>query len=124
MAEREKNLERSWKNRTLEAQEKAQLAIRQLEAEGKEVTFASVQKRSGVSKNYLYKDEMLRKEIEKLRAQYAEAALRRKFRYEKTSRSRDVIIETKDKRIAKLEDEIRQLKSEIKVLRGLLYETK
>ena len=124
MAERIKNLEKSWKERTLDAQNRARLAIRRLELEGKEVTFAAVQKMSGVSKNFLYKDETLRKEIETLRTQLAEAASERRFRYQKTSRSKDVVVEAKDRRIAKLEEENRQLKAEIKILRGLLYEIK
>jgi len=124
MAERVKNLEKSWKGRTLDAQNKARLAIRQLETEGKEITFASVQKMSGLSKNFLYKDETLRKEIETLRTQLSKKASERRSRYQKTSRSRDVVIEAKDRRIAKFEEENRQLKAEIKTLRGLLYETK
>jgi len=124
MAERVKNLEKSWKERTLDAQNRARLAITQLEMGGKEITFASVQKVSGVSKNFLYKDKTIRKEIETLRTQLSEIASERKFRYQKTSRSKDVVLEAKDRRIAKLEEENRQLKAEIKILRGLLYETK
>lgn len=41
-------------------------------------------------------------------------------RYKKTSQSKDVIIEAKNKSIAKLEAEVRNLKTEIEVLRGLL----
>ena len=124
MADRVKNLEKSWKERTLDAQNRARLAITQLEMGGKEITFASVQKVSGVSKNFLYKDKTIRKEIETLRTQLSEIASERKFRYQKTSRSKDVVLEAKDRRIAKLEEENRQLKAEIKILRGLLYETK
>lgn len=124
MAERVKNLEKSWKERTLDAQNRARLAITQLEMGGKDVTFATVQKVSGLSKNFLYKDKTIRKEIETLRTQLSEIVSERKFRYQKTSRSKDVVLEAKDRRIAKLEEENRQLKAEIKTLRGLLYETK
>ena len=47
--------------------------------------------------------------------------LRRK-KYDKTSKSKDVIIETKDKYIARLEAENKQLKKELNQLRAMLYE--
>ncbi|MDD3706552.1 MAG: transposase, partial [Clostridiaceae bacterium] len=42
-------------------------------------------------------------------------------KYDKTSRSKNVIIEAKDKRIAKLEEENRRLKVELEYIRGFLY---
>jgi len=124
VAENEKNLEKSWKQRGADAQEKAILAIRLLQNSGEPVNFASVQKLSGVSKNFLYKNIEIRKEIEAIRAAAMDREQILQFRYQKTQKSKDVIIEAKDKRIAKLEKENEQLKREIDVLRGLLYAAK
>ena len=46
----------------------------------------------------------------------------RRKKYDKTSKSKDVIIETKDKYIARLEAENKQLKKELNQLRAMLYE--
>lgn len=124
MADGRKNLEKSWEERKVNAREKAAVAIRQLQMDGKAVNFSSVNQQSGVSKSFLYEDEESRKTIEEIRALEVDKEMNRRARYEKTSQSKDVIIDAKDKRIVKLESEIKQLKAEIQVLRGLLYESK
>lgn len=124
MANGRKNLERSWAERKTKAREKAILAIRKLQQNGKPVNFSSVNKESGLSKSFLYEDEEIRKIIAEIRASEVDKEMNRRARYEKTSQSKDVIIDAKDKRIVKLEAEIKQLKAEIQVLRGLLYESK
>lgn len=124
MADGRKNLEKSWAERKTKAREKAIATIRQLQLDGKGVNFSSVSKQSGISKSFLYEDEETRKVIEGIRALEVDKEMNRRARYEKTSQSKDVIIDAKDKRIVKLESEIKQLKAEIQVLRGLLYESK
>ncbi len=124
MADGRKNLEKSWAERKEKAQEAAAVAIRQLQQEGKPVNFSTVHKRSGISKSFLYDNEVTRQTIEEIRKIEVDNEMNRRARYEKTSQSKDVIIEAKDKRIAKLEAEVKQLKAELKVLRGLLYESK
>ena len=121
MAESENNLQKSWKQRGDDAHEKALLAIRLLQKREEPVNFASVQKLSGVSKNFLYKNADTRKEIETVRAAFIDREQKAQSRYQKTQQSKDVLIEAKDKRIAKLEKENEQLKNEIEILRGLLY---
>ncbi len=124
MAEVAGNLESSWSRRKAEARKKALDTIQTMRLKEEAVNFNSVHKRSGLSKNYLYNEPELRKSIEECRAQEKGISVVRKERYEKTSKSKDVIIQAKDKRIAKLEEENRKLKIEIEVLRGLLYNTK
>lgn len=124
MANGRKNLEKSWAERKANAREMAAVAIQQLQQDGKAVNFSSVNKQSGVSKSFLYEDEETRKTIEEIRTMEVDKEMNRRARYEKTSQSKDVLINVKDKRIAKLESEIKQLKAEIQVLRGLLYESK
>ena len=47
--------------------------------------------------------------------------MNQRAKFDKTSKSKDVIIEVKDKKIAKLEKENKKLKEETNTLRGLLY---
>lgn len=77
---------------------------------------------SGVAKSYLYKNEELRSLIEQERQK--EIAIKSAWheKYDKTSKSKDVIIAAKDKRIAKLEEENRRLQNEVNNLMAKLYE--
>lgn len=65
-----------------------------------------------------------RQRIEKLRLVDMGNEMSKKARYDKTSKSKDVIIAAKDRRIAKLEEENRKLRSENEHLRGRLYDIK
>lgn len=122
MADNTKHLEASWNKRSEDAKEKEVKAIGKLEAQGKSVNFNSVHQKSGVSKNYLYQNEELRTLIETKRTEEQNQLQVRRKKYDKTSKSKDVIIETKDKYIAKLEVENKQLKKELNQLRAMLYE--
>lgn len=122
MTEPSKYLEASWRKRSDEAREKVLKAIKELQANGEPVNFNTVHLKSGVSKNYLYTNETVRKEIESQRTLEAARAGTWHKKYDRTSKSKDVIIETKDKRIAKLEEENHRLREELATLRRLLYE--
>jgi len=124
MAEMTKNLEVSWSKRKTETRKKALDAIRMLQLEDEPVNFNSVHNRSGVSKNYLYNEPEIRKSIEECREQEKSNLTARQSKYDKTSQSKDVIIQAKERRIAKLEEENRKLKNGLEVLRGVLYNTK
>lgn len=118
------NLKGSWSKRKAEAKKKVLDAIREMQMEDRSINFNSVHNRSGVSKNYLYNEPEIRKSIEECRQQEKSKLIARKAKYDKTSLSKDVIIQAKEKRIAKLEEENRKLKHELEVLRGLLYNAK
>ena len=122
MSERAERLKTSWEARTADAMQKALSAMNQLLASEEEVTFAAIHKRSGVSKTFLYKNEKIRAEIEKCRKETQETVEIKRQKRIKTKQSRDVIVEAKDRRIKKLEEENRQLKMELKTLRGRLYD--
>lgn len=124
MADMTSNLEGSWSKRKAEARKKALDAIREIQMEDKPINFNSVHNRSGVSKNYLYNEPEIRKSIEECRQQEKSRLVARQTKYDKTSQSKDVIIQAREKRIAKLEEDNRKLKHELEVLRGLLYNTK
>lgn len=122
MADKMSGLRESWKNRGSDAREKAMKTIDEMVAVGRPVNFNSVSKASGISKSFLYDSPEVRARIEEQREADVNKEINRRAKYDKTSRSKDVIIEAKDKRIAKLEAEVRQLKAEVSTLRGMLYE--
>ena len=122
MSERIKNLESSWDKRKENARQKALAAIEYLRIHKREINFNSVHVQSGVSKNYLYKDPELRKAIEDCREKGICEKKAWHEKYDKTSKSKDVIIAAKDKRIAKLEEENKQLKKQISNLLAQLYD--
>ena len=122
MPERIKNLESSWDKRKENARQKALAAIEHLRIHKQEINFNSVHMQSGVSKNYLYKDQELRKMIEDYRGKSICEKAAWHEKNDKTSKSKDVIIAAKDRRIAKLEEENKRLKEEISNLLAQLYE--
>lgn len=112
------------KKQEQDAREKSELAIKELELMGKAINFNSVAKQSGVSKSFLYGDEAIKECIEQLRKKSVNQEMNRRAKYDKTTKSQVVIIEAKEKRIAKLEEENKKLKTEVEHLRGLLYSIK
>lgn len=54
-------------HRRTQAAQRATAAIRQLDATGQPVTFATVAKAAGISRSWLYRDQTTRSEIERLR---------------------------------------------------------
>lgn len=124
MAERIKNLEKSWSFRSGDAKARALKTIQSMKAEKVPINFNSVHNQSGVSKNYLYSEPEIRKCIEETRQSEGKSKRVWHEKYDKTSKSKDVVIEAKNKRIAKLEEENRKLRSEVELLRGMLYDRK
>ena len=117
-------LQRSNKERSKDARERALQAVISLESQKKAVNFSAVAAVSGVARSFLYADEQSRKMIEEHRKKSVADEMNRRARFDKTSRSKDVIIEAKDKRIATLMAENEKLKAEIALLRGMLYADK
>ena len=69
MAEPTKYLEKSWKKRTDDSRQKALKAIEELKRMDEPVNFSTVQKKSGVSKHYLYEHDDIRSLIESARSE-------------------------------------------------------
>ena len=120
----QEGLKRSYAERTKEAREWAQQAIVSLKSENKQVNFSTVSARSGISRHFLYGDQKVRSLIEEQRKCDVDNEMNRRARYDKTAKSKDVIIAAKDKRIARLEEENRKLKIELDTLRGMVYAEK
>ena len=121
MTDKLKTLEDNRKKQSVEARERAKEAIKILHKEEKAINFSSINKKSGVSRSFLYEDEETRKMILEYRSSEIDSEMNRRAKYDKTTRSKNVIIEAKEKRIAKLEKENQRLKVELEYIRGLLY---
>lgn len=104
------------------ASEKVDKAIRELSLQGERINFNSVATASGVSKAFLYSNEEVKQRIELLRKQEVSKEINQRAKTDKTSKSKDIIIMSKDKKIRELENENKQLKEQLAILRGKLYE--
>lgn len=122
MADNVKYLETSWSDRTTVAKEKTIKAIEDLKRKKEPVNFSTVHKLSGVSKHFLYNNEEVRALIEAQRSDECQRNAAWHKKYDKTSKSKDVVIESKDKYIAKLEAENERLRKEVNQLRAMIYE--
>ncbi|MDS0528569.1 DUF6262 family protein [Clostridium sp. SHJSY1] len=110
------------RKRTQVTLEKVDKAIRELSLSEQKINFNTVCNLSGVSKPFLYNNQEVRQRIEELRDKQTEKAIRQRLNYDKTDKSKDIIIMAKDKKIKELEYENRRLKEQLEVLRGKLYE--
>jgi hypothetical protein len=122
MAGSTKGLKEYAENKSKIALEKVDKAIRELSLGEHKINFNSVSNLSGVSKTYLYKNDEIKQRIEELRDKQTEKAIRQKLKYEKTDKTKDIIIMAKDKKIRELENENKKLKEQLQTLRGKLYE--
>lgn len=122
MAGSTKGLKEYAKNKSKITLQKVNKAIRELSLNGHKVNFNSVSQLSGVSKTFLYNNEEVKKRIEELRDKQISKTMNQRAKYDKTSKSKDIIIMAKDKKIKELEEENKKLKEQLKVIRGKLYE--
>lgn len=122
MADNTKGLKEYAKQRSQIALEKVDKAIRELSLTEQKINFNSVSQLSGVSKTFLYNNEEVKKRIEELRDKQVSKTINQRAKYDKTSKSKDIIIMAKDKKIKELQEENKKLKEQLEVLRGKLYE--
>lgn len=122
MAGNTKGLKKYAEEKTKITLEKVDKAIRELSLSGEKVNFNSVAIASGVSKTFLYNNEDVKKRIEDLRQQQVSREMNQRAKYDKTAKSKDIIIIAKDKKIRELEEENKKLKEQLEILRGKLYE--
>lgn len=122
MADNTKGLKEYALKRSQMALEKVDKAIRELSLTEQKINFNSVSQVSGVSKTFLYNNQEVKKRIEELRDKQVSKTINQRAKYDKTSKSKDIIIMAKDKKIKELEEENKKLKEQLEVLRGKLYE--
>ncbi|KEI86134.1 transposase [Clostridium botulinum B2 267] len=122
MAGNTKGLKEYAKNKSKMTIEKVDKAIRELSLTEQKINFNSVSQLSGVSKTFLYNNKEVKARIEELRDRQVSKTINQRAKYDKTSKSKDIIIMAKDKKIRELEEENKKLKEQLEVLRGKLYE--
>lgn len=122
MAGNTTGLKKYAEEKTKVAYEKVDKAIRELSLKGEKINFNNVALMSGVSKTFLYNKLEIKKRIEELRQQQVNRDINQRAKYDKTAKSKDIVIMAKDKKIKELEEENRRLKEQLEVLRGKLYE--
>ena len=122
MADHTKGLKEYAKNKSKITLEKVDKAIRELSLTEQKINFNSVSQLSGVSKTFLYNNEDIKKRIEELRNKQTSRTINQRAKYDKTAKSKDIIIMAKDKKIKELEEENKKLKEQLELLRGKLYE--
>lgn len=122
MADKTIGLKRHAEEKSKLTLEKVDKAIRELSFNNRKVNFNSISQESGVSKTYLYKNKEVRQRIEELRQQQVSREMNQRAKYDKTSKSKDIIIMAKDKKIREIEAENKKLKEQLEILRGKLYE--
>lgn len=122
MADNTKGLKEYALQRSKMALDKVDKAIRELSLTEQKINFNSVSQLSGVSKTFLYNNDAIKKRIEELRDKQVSRTINQRAKYDKTSKSKDIIIMAKDKKIKELEEENKKLKEQLEVLRGKLYE--
>jgi hypothetical protein len=117
-----KGLKEFAKQKTKLTLEKVDKAIRKLSLKGEKINFNSISQSSGVSKTFLYNNKEIKKRIEELRQKQVDLEMNKRVKYDKTAKSKDIIIMAKDKKIKELEAENKKLKNQLEILRGRLYE--
>ena len=110
------------RNKKEKAIQKVDEVIRNLSVNGNKINFNTVSKESRVSKGFLYKEYAIKTRIEELRNKQINHEINQRAKFDKTAKSKDVIIQAKDKKIAKLEEENTSLKLQLQFLQTRLYE--
>lgn len=122
MATNIEGLKKYWNDKTENAIKKEDEAIKTILISGAKINFNTIAKESGVSKNFLYNNDSIKQRIEELRNRQINNEINQRAKFDKTAKSKDIIIQSKDKKIAKLEEENTRLKLQLQFLQTRLYE--
>jgi len=111
--------------KTVETARRAEAAIAHLLQEHRPINFKTVAEAAGISTAWLYGNEMLKQRIMRLRGQQTPVVqVKVPPREQASSASKDAMIAALRQRIQKLEKENRDLKQQVEVANGLLYQQK
>lgn len=103
--------------------ERAEAALALLLREQRPINFKTVAQTAGISTAWLYDHEAIKERIIHLRAQQTpKAQIKLPPREQASSASKDAMIAALRKRIQKLEKENHDLKRQVEVANGLLYQ--
>ena len=116
-------LTRHAQQRGQDARKRVDQAITTLGRDNKPINFHAVSIAASVTKSYLYTQPDIRQRIEALRQQQSASHKRPTPARLRSHAGQDLVIAAKDRRIRVLEEEVRQLKRELQVANGKLYDT-
>lgn len=108
--------------RSLEAEQRVQSALRELDSEGAAVTFAAVAKRARVSRVFLYQHAELRAQVEALRAAQAAAPARLPVRQRASDSSLRARLRAALEENQRQREEIARLREELALAHGRVRE--
>ena len=108
--------------RTLEAEQRVQGALFELDRAGAAVTFAAVAKRAGVSRVFLYEHAELRAQVEALRAAQAAAPARLPVRQRASDPSLRARLRAALDEMKRQREEITALREELALAHGRVRE--
>ncbi len=69
-----------------------------------------------MSKTFLYNNKEVKERVEELRDKQVNKAINQRAKYDKTAKSKDIVIMAKDKKTKELEEENKKLKQQLEVL--------
>jgi hypothetical protein len=119
-ADNSAHLQAAAARRHQDAVDRATTAIRQLDAEGKAITFRSVAATGGVSRAFLYGNEQLKSTIRNLRQQGTTTTTRVPTRERASDASKDARIRHLQEEVHRLRDRNANLEQQNAVLLGRL----
>ncbi|WP_409175491.1 DUF6262 family protein [Brevibacillus fortis] len=100
---------------------KVDKAIQRLLRASENINFNSVANEAGITKATLYRNQELRERIEGLRTQQFQAPTSKQLKRELDENNKDAIIASLQRRIKKLETELKQAREQQKISYGDLY---
>ncbi len=109
--------------KTVATEQRAEAAIALLIREQRPINFQTVAQTAGISTAWLYEHEAIKERIMHLRAQQVpKAQIKIQPREQASSASKDAMITALQKRVRAQAAEIEQLKRQVEVANGLLYQ--
>lgn len=109
------------KARNEATKKKVDEAIQRLLRVSQSINFNSVASEAGITKATLYRNQELRERIESLRKQQSQAPSQKQLKRDLDENNKDAIIALLQRRIKKLEGELKQLREQQKISYGDLY---
>jgi hypothetical protein len=109
--------------KTIDTARRAEAAIAHLLKEQRPVNFKTVAETAGISTAWLYGDEAMKQRIKHLREQQTPAVpVKIPRNMQASSASKDAMIAALRQRVKKLEEDNRDLRRQVEVANGLLYQ--
>jgi pyruvate-formate lyase len=110
------------KEKTAQSIERVEKAIREMSTANEPINVARVAEQSGVSRQWIYKNEAILSRIKRLSEQGSTKKVVVKKSQVRSESSKDAIIATLQARVKSLEEENSELKSQLQVAYGELYD--